>query len=76
MCKSRFVYTMHHVHEEPMSEIYANFPDVEFVTISDFQRRQEKMARMRTIHHGIDMKLYRFRKTSRIIFRSWAVSRP
>jgi glycosyltransferase involved in cell wall biosynthesis len=58
----KFVYTMHHVHDDPLSEIYAAFPEVEFVTISDFQRRQEQMPRVRTIHHGIDTKLYRFQE--------------
>jgi glycosyltransferase involved in cell wall biosynthesis len=57
-----FVYTMHHVHEEPLSDIYAAFPDVEFVTISDFQRRKETMPRVRTIHHGIDTRAYRFQE--------------
>lgn len=56
---SKFVYTVHHVHEEHLSNLYHYFPEVEFVTISDFQRRRESMARMRTIHHGIDMTLYR-----------------
>jgi len=56
---AKFVYTMHHVHEENLSTIYRYFPQVEFVTISDFQRRQEAMRSMRTIHHGIDLDLYR-----------------
>lgn len=60
--RSHFVYTMHHVHEEGLSEMYAHFPDVEFVTISDFQRQQEKLARVRTIHHGVDLSLYQFRE--------------
>ena len=61
--QNHFVYTVHHVHEEPMSELYANFPGVEFVTISEFQRDQEKMQRIRTIHHGVDMKLYQFKES-------------
>jgi glycosyltransferase involved in cell wall biosynthesis len=56
--ESRFVYTMHHVHEEELSRIYRFFPQVEFVTISNFQQNQEIMPRMRTIHHGIDLSLY------------------
>lgn len=54
-----FVYTVHHVQEKHLSELYRFFPQVEFATISDFQRRQESMARMRTIHHGIDLNWYR-----------------
>ena len=55
----RFVYTLHHVHEPTLSGIYNFFPDVEFITISDFQRQYENMPRLRTIHHGIDLNLYR-----------------
>jgi glycosyltransferase involved in cell wall biosynthesis len=57
--ESKFVYTVHHVHEEYLSKVYDFFPGVEFVTISEFQRRREKMARMRTIPHGIDLKAYK-----------------
>lgn len=53
-----FVYTLHHVHDETLSNFYAHYPDIEFVTISDFQRKYENMPRMRTIHHGIDTNLY------------------
>ena len=60
---SRFVYTMHHVHEDHLSRIYEFFPRVEFVTISDFQRQRETLPRMRTIHHGIDLNLYQPRST-------------
>ncbi|ABF42261.1 glycosyl transferase, group 1 [Candidatus Koribacter versatilis Ellin345] len=52
------VYTMHHVHDEHLAKFYAYYPEVEFVTISDFQRQRESMARMRTIHHGLDTNLY------------------
>lgn len=52
------VYTMHHVHEEYLSNFYRYYPNVEYVTISDFQGKREKMPRMRTIHHGIDCNLY------------------
>ncbi len=56
---SSFVYTVHHVHEDHLSGLYHFFPQVEYVTISDFQREQETMPRMRTIHHGIDLSRYR-----------------
>jgi glycosyltransferase involved in cell wall biosynthesis len=56
--ESRFVYTMHHVHEQFLSDIYQFFPAVEFVTISEFQRKRESMSRMRTIPHGIDLNWY------------------
>jgi glycosyltransferase involved in cell wall biosynthesis len=55
-----FVYTLHHSHHEWMSTYYANFPDVNFVTISRFQQQRESMPRLRTIHHGIDLNQYMF----------------
>jgi len=58
---NKFVYTMHHVHEEHLSTLYAFFPTVEFVTISNYQRQCETMPRMRTIHHGIDLNAYAFK---------------
>jgi len=56
---SKFLYTLHHVHEDHLSRLYQFFPEVEYVTISDFQREHETMPRMRTIHHGIDLNWYR-----------------
>lgn len=52
--KVPFVYTIHHPHVEDLSEFYGRFPDVNFVTISDFQRQNENLAHVRTIHHGVD----------------------
>lgn len=48
-----FVYTVHHPHESGLSDFYAYYPDVQYVTISDSQRSMESMLGMRTIHHGI-----------------------
>jgi glycosyltransferase involved in cell wall biosynthesis len=53
------VYTIHHPIEPGLSTFYEHYPEVEYVTISDFQRLREKMPRTRTIHHGIDVSLYR-----------------
>ncbi len=58
-------YTMHHVHEDLLSNFYCYYPQVEFVTISEFQRKRESMQRMRTIHHGIDTSLYQFKDGKR-----------
>jgi glycosyltransferase involved in cell wall biosynthesis len=55
-----FVYTVHHVHEPALSTFYRNYASVQYVTISDFQRRQESMPHIRTIHHGIDLDEYHF----------------
>lgn len=60
-----FVYTVHHVHEEVLSKFYTHYPEVEYVTISDFQRERESMPKMRTIHHGIDTKFYAWRDGKR-----------
>lgn len=56
------VYTVHHGYEQPLSHFYAYFPDVSFVTISDFQRTKLKLPRIRTIHHGIDLSHYTLQK--------------
>jgi glycosyltransferase involved in cell wall biosynthesis len=53
-----FVHTIHHEQEDSLSDFYAHFPDVHYVTISDFQRKRETMPLMRTIHHGIDLDRY------------------
>ncbi len=57
-----FVYTMHHPHVEALSRFFGYFPQVQYVTISDFQRQQETMPKIRTIHHGIDPGMYECRK--------------
>ena len=57
--RSKFVYTVHHVHEPKLSELYRFFPHVEFVAISEFQRQHESMPNLHTIHHGIDLSRYR-----------------
>src|SRR5262249_6776373 len=45
---------IHHPHDDGLSNYYSHFPDTRYVTISDFQRRLEKMPKVQTIHHGID----------------------
>lgn len=59
--KLPFVYTVHHEQDQALSEFYSHYPDVSFVTISNFQRLRETMPKLRTIHHGIDLSQYRFR---------------
>lgn len=53
-----FVYTVHHAYEQLLVDFYKFLPDVFYVTISDFQKTKLSMPRIRTIHHGIDLKLY------------------
>jgi glycosyltransferase involved in cell wall biosynthesis len=54
----RWVYTMHHPHLPALSEFYAGFPNVEFVSISNFQKEKELLGNIRTIRHGIDLRQY------------------
>lgn len=55
-----FVLTLHGPHEEYLSEYYARYPEVQYICISNAQSKQETMPKLRTIHHGIDLSLYRF----------------
>jgi len=55
----RWVYTVHHPHLPALTEFYAGFQkNVDFVSISDFQKQKEPLKNIRTIHHGIDLNLY------------------
>ncbi len=60
--RTPFVYTIHHPHEPGLSEFYGHHPQVNYITISDFQRVRETMPRTRTIHHGIELSLYRYQE--------------
>ncbi len=54
-----YVYTIHHPHEDGLSQFYGNFPRINFVTISEFQRQRETALRhVCNIHHGIDLSAY------------------
>jgi len=55
------VYTVHHPHQKTLSDFYASYPDVNYVTISDSQKSFEAMPKMTTIHHGIRIEDYPFR---------------
>lgn len=50
-----FVYTVHHPLESTFTQFYESLPRVNYVTISDFQRRKLSLPHLRTIHHGIDL---------------------
>jgi glycosyltransferase involved in cell wall biosynthesis len=63
--KVPFVYTVHHEHDSALSEFYSHYPDVHYVTISEFQRFRETMPNLRTIHHGIDLSRYRLQEKKR-----------
>lgn len=58
-----FVYTVHHAYDRSLEDYYEKLPDVQYVTISDFQQQQLHMPHMRTIHHGIKPSLYQVQET-------------
>lgn len=58
--KRPMVLTLHGPHEPKLSEFYSFYPEVNYVSISDAQREEETMPRIRTIHHGIDLASYKF----------------
>jgi glycosyltransferase involved in cell wall biosynthesis len=56
-----FVYTVHHAADGGLGKFYETLPqNIDYVTISDFQRHKLSLPqmRMRTIHHGIDLSRY------------------
>jgi glycosyltransferase involved in cell wall biosynthesis len=63
-----FVYTVHHSHDDNLSQFYSYYPDVCYVSISEFQRKLESMPKMRTIHHGIPKSEYALGKGKREYF--------
>ena len=72
---SRFVHapaihTLHHPYEPDLSALYARYPDVHYVAISDAQRRLERMPKLHTVHHGLRLGDYRFndRKEGYLLF--------
>ena len=54
------VFTLHHPHEPALSDLYARYPNVHYVAISDAQRTRETAPKIRTIHHGIRVEDYVF----------------
>jgi glycosyltransferase involved in cell wall biosynthesis len=57
-----FVYTVHHPHEPGLSQFYSYYPEIQYVTISDFQRALESMPQTQTIHHGVRIEDYPFQE--------------
>jgi glycosyltransferase involved in cell wall biosynthesis len=64
------IHTLHHPWEAELSALYARYPGINYVAISDAQGQLERMPRLRTIHHGIRMADYRFsdRKEGYLLF--------
>lgn len=55
-----FVCTIHHPHEDGLSDFYCQYPDINYVTIAEHCRKLEPMPNVQTIHHGIDIAKYQF----------------
>jgi glycosyltransferase involved in cell wall biosynthesis len=55
------VYTLHHPTDEQLSDLYSRFPEVDYVCISNDQCNRERMRKVHTIHHGIDLSQYHLR---------------
>ena len=49
---------MHHPTDRHLSAVYRRLPDVEYVCISNDQRKREELPKLHTIHHGIDLSKY------------------
>jgi len=58
--KRPFILTLHGPHESYLSNLYAHYPQIQYVCISKVQAQQESMPKLRTIHHGIDTSLYQY----------------
>jgi glycosyltransferase involved in cell wall biosynthesis len=56
--KQPTVLTLHGPHDAKISEFYNFYPEVTYVCISEAQRKQESMPKMRTVRHGIDLSQY------------------
>src|SRR5579864_1127740 len=54
-----FVLTLHDSYSTELSALYAHYPQAYYVSISDAQRKNEVMPRLRTIHHGIQLDQYK-----------------
>jgi glycosyltransferase involved in cell wall biosynthesis len=54
-----FVLTLHDSRSPELSAYYSHYPQAYYVSISDAQREKEVMPRLRTIHHGINLHLYK-----------------
>src|SRR5947207_2858858 len=45
-----FVHTIHHPQEPSLSDFYQRHARIQYVTISDFQRKRESLPKIATIH--------------------------
>jgi glycosyltransferase involved in cell wall biosynthesis len=53
------IYTLHHEREKQLSAFYRFFPSVQYIAISEDQRRREiALPHVHVIHHGLDPSRY------------------
>jgi glycosyltransferase involved in cell wall biosynthesis len=52
------IMTLHHPHEPALAQLYARYPDVQYVCISHAQAARETMSSLSVIHHGVSMDRY------------------
>lgn len=57
---SPVVCTLHHPFEASLAELYAQNTQVSYVSISAHQASRHTDMALRVVHHGVDMKQYRF----------------
>ena len=57
------VCTLHHPFERPIADLYERHKRLSYVAISAHQASLHRKIPSRVIHHGIDMKQYRFSET-------------
>jgi glycosyltransferase involved in cell wall biosynthesis len=56
------VLTLHHPHETALSGLYARYPEIDYVAISEYQAHVERMPKVHVVHHGIPLEQYPFRQ--------------
>lgn len=58
--KTPVVHTIHHPHEEILSQQYDRYPAIHYVTIAHWLARRERMPLTSVVHHGIPVDDYSF----------------
>jgi glycosyltransferase involved in cell wall biosynthesis len=59
------VMTLHHPHEPMLSNLYAQYPAIHYVAISEDQARRELVPNIDIVHHGIPLADYDYRTKKR-----------
>ncbi|HMF97452.1 MAG TPA: glycosyltransferase family 4 protein [Vicinamibacterales bacterium] len=52
------VLTIHHPHEQALSEQYVRYPELQYVAVGKWLAAREPMSRTRVVHHGIPLDDY------------------